>query len=326
MSGGQRRKFLLTVGALFAAPRSMEAQQAGKLYRVGILWHAREPSTPPSFDVFRQSLADAGYAEGRNLAFAHRWSERRPERFPDLAGELVRLKVDVLVATSTPAIRAVAAATATIPIVVVSVGDPVDARLVTSLARPGGNITGLSSRAEELNEKLLELLKESRPSASRIAVLGGTSVGLHREGMEVAARSLGVRLQFVELASPKELDAAFETAAKARAEGVVLLPTVFFALNPGPIAKLALERRLPAIFWGSQFPEAGGLMAYGPDHSYMFQRAGALVGRILKGARPADLPVEQADRFRLVINLKTAKALGITIPQSLLWRADRVIE
>jgi ABC-type uncharacterized transport system substrate-binding protein len=210
--------------------------------------------------------------------------------------------------------------------VIVSVRDPVDAGLVTSLGQPGGNITGVSFRVQELGEKSLELLKESTLSASRIAVLGGTSVKLYRKGMEVAARSLGVRLQFVELAGPNELDAAFEAAVQARAEGLVLLPTIVFAVNPGRVAALALQRRLPATFWGSQFPEAGGLMAYGPDVDYLWRRACALVVRILKGAKPGDLPVEQADRFRLVINLKTAKALGLTIPQSVLVRADEIIQ
>jgi len=220
----------------------------------------------------------------------------------------------------------VAEATTTIPIVILSVGDPIDAGLIMSLSRPGGNVTGLSYRAMELSAKLLELLKESIPTSSRFAVMGGTTVRLQRGEMEVAARSLGTRLQFIELTNPMEIDAAFETAAKARPDGLVLLPTVMFASNPGRIARLALRYRLPAIFWGHQFPVAGGLMAYGPDGTYLWKRAGVLVAKILKGARPADLPVEEADRFRLVINLNTARALGLTIPQSVLLRADQVID
>jgi ABC-type uncharacterized transport system substrate-binding protein len=278
------------------------------------------------YEPFRRSLTDSGYVEGRNVSFEYRWADD-PNRLPALAIELVRGGVDVLFALSSPAIRALAEATTTIPIVVISVLDPIDAGLVASLARPGGNITGLSSRVVELNEKLLEMLKESMPTASRVAVLGSsTSIERSRNEMEGAARSLRVRLQLLEVTSLKEIDSAFETAAKARAEGLVLLPTVLFALNQRRIAGLALQRRLPTIFWRSQFAEAGGLMAYGPDEVYALQRAGALVARILKGARPADLPVEQADRFRLVINLKTAKALGLTIPQSILGRADQVIE
>ena len=203
---------VLAVG-LALAPLAAEGQQAGKVYRIGILWFGREPLIPSDFAVLRRSLADAGYVEGTNLSFSHRWSGGRPDRFPDIAAELV-LKVDVLFAASSPAIRAAKEATTTIPIVIVSVGDPVDAGMVTSLAQPGGNITGVSFRVQELGEKSLELLKEGTPSASRIAVLGGTAVMLHRNGMEVAARSLGVRLQFVELAGPNELDAAFETAAR----------------------------------------------------------------------------------------------------------------
>jgi len=311
--------------SLLLTPFVAETQQTGKVYKVGILWFGREPPVPPSLGAFRQSLADSGYVEGKNLSFLHRWSEV-PARFPDLAAELVHLKVDALVALASPAIRAVAEATTTIPIVILSVGDPIDAGLIMSLSRPGGNVTGLSYRAMELSAKLLELLKESIPTSSRFAVMGGTTVRLQRGEMEVAARSLGTRLQFIELTNPMEIDAAFETAAKARPDGLVPLPTVMFASNPGRIARLALRYRLPAIFWGHQFPAAGGLMAYGPDGTYLWKRAGVLVAKILKGARPADLPVEEADRFRLVINLNTARALGLTIPQSVLLRADQVID
>jgi putative ABC transport system substrate-binding protein len=256
----------------------------------------------------------------------HRWS-KYPDRFPELARDLIRLKVDVLFATSSPAIRASADATPTIPIVILSVGDPLEAGLIASLARPGGNVTGLSSRASELSVKLLELLKECLPRASRIAVMGGVAVGRWRNEMEVAAHSMGTRLQFVELIDPQnEVDAAFASIAKARSEGLVLLPTLFVAMNPARIAKLALHHRLPTIFWERHFPEAGGLMAYGPDHGQLWQRAGVLVAKILMGSRPSDLPVEQADRFRLVINLKTAKALELQIPQSVLVRADQLIE
>jgi len=307
-----------------------EGQQAGKVYRVGILNPGHEPppySAISYYGPFRQSLADSGYIEGRNVSFAYRWGGGDFRILPALAIELVRVGVDVLFAVSTPAIRALMGATTTIPIVVVSVLDPIDAGMVASLARPGGNITGVSGRVIELNEKLLELLKESKPSVSRVAVFGHpTAVGRDRQGMEAAARRLRVQLQFLEVTSLKGLDEAFESAAKARAEGLVLLPTELFAFNERRIAGLALERRLPTIFWRSQFAEAGGLMAYGPDDVYALQRAGALVARILAGARPSDLPVEQVDRFRLVLNLKTAKALGLTIPPTILLRADQVIE
>ena len=318
-----RRIWLAVVLAfvLFQSLGGAEAQPTTKMYRIGILWWI-----PPSFAHFQKSLAEAGYFEGRNLLFAHRWSTGQSGAFLDRAKELVGLKVDVLFATSLPAIRAAADSTTTIPIVVISVGDPIATGLARSLARPGRNITGLSARVQELNQKLLELLKESTPRASRIAVLGGTAVGLHRKEMELAAGSLGVRLPFVEITTGKELDAAFETVARARAEGVVLLPTVFVSANSRLVAQLALQRRLPSIFWASEFAEAGGLMAYGPDYSYLWRRAGAMTGSILNGKRPANLPMEQADRFRLVVNLNTAKARGLTIPQTLLLRADEVIE
>jgi putative ABC transport system substrate-binding protein len=330
-----RRAFITVVGgSILATPLVAETQQAGKVYRVGILWVepdrvAQAATSPPiaaDFDLFRQSLTDNGFVEGRNLLLLHRWS---PDlgRFPDLATELIRLNVDVLFTADTPGIRAAAGATQTIPVVILSVGDPLESGLVASLARPGGNITGLSNRAPELSVKLLELLKECIPRASRIAVIGGTAVGRWRKEMEVAAPSMGTRLQFVELTNPqKEVDAAFETIAKARAEGLVLLPTIFFAKNPVRIARLALHHRLPAIFWERHFPAAGGLMAYGPDLPHLWQRAGVLVAKILRGAKPSDLPVEQADRFSLVINLQTAKALELAIPQSVLIRADKVIE
>jgi putative tryptophan/tyrosine transport system substrate-binding protein len=320
-----RRRFLLTsLAGVLAAPFAAAAQQAGKVYRVGILSAGGEPS-PPS--IFRQSLADSGYVEGTNLSFVYRWADGDFDRLPALAIELIRLQVDVLCSVSMPAIHALAEATTTIPIVGISVGDPVDAGFVASLGRPGGNITGVTGRVLELNEKLLQLLKESTPRASRVAVLGTpTSVGRDRKGMEDAARSLKVQLRFVEVVSRDELDSAFEVMAKSRAEGLVVLPTLLLTLNQSRIAALASQRRLPSIYWASEFAETGGLMAYGPDWPYMSRRAGVLVARILKGARPVDLPIEQADRFRLVINLKTAKVLGLTIPPSLLARADQVIE
>jgi putative ABC transport system substrate-binding protein len=241
-----------------------------KISSVGILWHDKERSISPFFDVFRQSLSDAGYVEGRNLNFVHRWSEGRLVLLPDLVTDLVRLKVNVLFASQPAAFRAIAAARTKIPVVVISGGDLVDAGLVNSLARPGGNITGVSGRAEEVTEKLLELLIETRRGASRLAVMGGPLVvGLHRKSLEVAARSLGVRLQFLEVPSLKELDAAFAMAANEHAEGLLLLPTPFFSSNEMQIAELALQRRLPAIYWRSGFPEeAGGLMSYGPDRAY----------------------------------------------------------
>ena len=272
------RRIGLAVVLIILSSLPAAAQHAPNVYRVGILWHETQPSTSPFFDVFLQSLGESGYVEGANLSFAHRWSDRRVGHFPDLATDLVRLKVDVLFATHPAAIR-VKRATTTIPIVVISGGDLVDPGFVASLARPGGNITGVSGRIEELNEKLLELLKESRRNASRFAVVGGSlAVRSHRVSMEAAAQSLRVQLQFLGVPSLRELDAALATAAKAHAEGVVLLPTPFFSTDETQVAKIALQRRLPAIYWRSGFPEAGGLMAYGPDRAYLWKRAGAFGG------------------------------------------------
>lgn len=308
-------------------PRPLTAsRQTGRVYQVGMLWQGRG-FQGPHMDPFLRSLADFGYLEGRNISFVHRWSESNQDSLRELATALLGLKVDVLLASSTPGIHAVAQATTTIPIVALSVADPVELGVVRSIARPGGNITGVSGRVGELNQKLLELLKESTPKASRIAVIGvPASVKLHRGEMEVAARSLGVRLQFLEVARGEDLEAVFDMAAKARAEGVVMLPAPLLAFNERRIAELALQRQLPSIFWRSWYAEAGGLLAYGPDFLDQWRRAGTLVAKILRGARPADLPIEQADRFRLVVNLKTARALALTIPPSLRLRADQVIE
>jgi putative tryptophan/tyrosine transport system substrate-binding protein len=312
-------------------PRGLaQTPQTGKVKRVGGLWQGTGGVWygNPQFEAFLQSLAAGGYLEGQNVTFAHRWWENRHDSLHNLAGELARLDVDVLVADSSPAIRALADTTTTIPIVALSVGDPVGTGLATSLARPGGNITGVSGRVTELNAKLVELLKTATPRASRIAVMIGPPGPIEpdRKELEVAARALGVRLQFLDVRRREDLEIAFDTASKAHAEGVVLMPAIFFAFNEARIAEFALKRRLPTIFWRSWFAEAGGLMAYGPDITDLYRRAGRLVAKVLSGVRPADLPIEQADRFRLIINLKTAKALGLTIPQTLLMRADQVIE
>jgi len=306
-----------------------ETRQTGKVYRVGMLWQGVRGFGSGPFDLFLQSLAERSYVEGRNITFVHRWADFDTAREPleALAKELLDLNVDVLFASSTPAIHALAKVTTTVPIVAMSVVDPVGEGLVRSLARPGGNVTGVSGRTRELDTKLLGLLKESRPRASRFAVIGSAaSVSLSRDELEVAARSLGVQVQFLQVMRAQDIEVAFEMADKQRAEGLVMLPTLLLAANERWIAELALRHKLPTIFWRNWFAEAGGLMAYGPDNVDQWQRAGTLVAKILSGVKPADLPVEQADRFRLVINLKTAKALGLTIPRTLLLRADQVIE
>ena len=301
-----RRAFLRTLtGSLLAAPLAAGAQQASKVPRIGYL--ALNPTANPHLhEAFRQGLRDLGYVEGRNVMIESRDAEGKPEQLPALAADLVALKVDVLVAQPTVAALAAKQATRTLPIVF-PVAEPVTSGLVTSLARPGGNITGLSSLAPEMAGKGLELLKQAVPGVSRVAVLWDPGAFPERttkemrKGVEGAARALGVRLQFIEARGPNDFDGAFSEMTRARAGALTVLG-------------------------GSKSVEAGGLMAYGPSVPDLFRRAATYVDKILKGAKPGDLPVEQPTKFELVINLKTAKALGLTIPQALLQRADEVIQ
>jgi len=262
----------------------------------------------------------------------YRYSGGKFDRLPALAAELVALKVDVIVASSTPAALAAKQATRTLPIVFAAAGDPVASGLVTSLARPGGNVTGLAVLAPELVGKCLELLTQAVPGVSRVAVLwypGGHGERTEKNiltGAEVAGRALGVRLQFVETRGPADFDGAFAEMTRARAGALTVLPSNMLINERRRLVDLAAKNRLPAVYGSREFVDAGGLMAYGPNFADMFRRAATYVDRILKGAKPADLPVEQPTKFELVINLKTAKALGLTIPQSLLLRADQIIE
>jgi putative ABC transport system substrate-binding protein len=278
-------------------------------------------------EAFRQSLREMGYAEGQNVAFEYRSAEGQGHRLPALADELVRLNVDVIVVAETPAIHAAIQATTTIPIVMLTVGDPVASGFVKSLAQPGGNVTGVGGLVNELNRKLLELLQEAVPGVTRMAVFvtpGG--LALSWTEMEAAARELGVQLQFLEVRGADEFESAFNAATREGAGALLVLPAALFAFNERRIAALAAESRLPAIFWRRLFAEAGGLMAYGPSLADNWRRAAVLVGKILKGAKPADLPVERPTKFELVINLKTTKELGLTIPPLLLFQADEVIQ
>jgi putative ABC transport system substrate-binding protein len=326
-----RRAFILTTaGGLFAAPLVAEAQPA-KVFRIGIL--GTYPPTAPEFahlwEAFAQGLRELGYIEGQNLVVERRFMEGRAERLPELAAELVRLNVSVIVAGGQLPPFAAKRATATIPIVITNFSDPVGLGLVTSLSRPGGNITGLALLTVELVGKQLQLLKEAVPRLSRVAFLinpGNPGAALQRRGAETTARSLRLQFQVLEARRPDELAGAFAAATRERA-GAVLLPgdSLFFH-QLRQIADLALKSRLPALFVPREFAEAGGLVAYGASVHELFRRAATYVDKILKGAKPGDLPVEQPTKFELVINLKTAKALGLTIPQSLLQRADQVIE
>ena len=327
-----RRTFLAgTSAALLASPLAAEAQQAAKVARIGYLSPnlAANPHLPESF---RQGLRDLGYVEGRNVVIEYRDAEGKLERLPALAAELVALKVDVIVAAGPPAALAAKQATRTLPIVFASSGDPVTSGLVTSLARPGGNVTGLSALTQELVGKRLELLKQAGPGVSQVAVLWHPGVLGERtekdmlKGAEVAARALGVRLQVVEARGPEDFGRAFSEMTRARAGALTVLGSVMFVNERRRLVDLAAKNRLPAVYAQREFVDAGGLMSYGANLADLFRRAATYVDKILKGAKPGDLPVEQPTKFELVINLKTAKALGLTIPPSLLARADEVIQ
>ena len=324
-----RRAFLSTLaGGLFAAPLTAEAQPAGKIHRIGFL-SPSSSADPSILDAFREGLREVGYAEGQNITIASRWAEGKYDRLPGLAAQLVGLKVDIIVATAVPAIRAAKEATRTIPIIMAVVVDPMATGLVASLARPGGNITGLSSMAPQITGKQLEMLKEVVPKASLVAVLWNPANAGNAPQIQQAqdaARALGVRLQPLGARGSSEIDSAFATMTSAQAGAVIVLVDAMLLDHRTQIADLAARRRLPAVYGLSDHAEAGGLMAYGPNRLGIVRRAATYVDRILKGAKPGDLPIEQPTKFELVINLKTAKALGLTIPPSLLQRADQVIE
>ena len=325
-----RRRFLLTslAGAL-AAPRAAEAQQPGKVYRIGILETIAAPVNVANLQAFRQALTAFGYVEGQNLAIEYRSAEGRAERFPALAADLVRLRVDLILTRGTPAAIEAKKATGTIPIVMAASGDPVGARLVSSLARPGGNLTGLSSVITELAGKRLELLREAFPTFSRVALLWNPSNPSSTNDFtaaDAAARGLGVAPYSLEVRRREDFEPAFDTARKRRAHVMVVILDALMQNHQKQIVDLAKHHRLPDVYASREFVEAGGLMSYGVSYPDLYRRAANYVDKIFKGARPGDLPIEQPSKFELVINLKTAKALGLTIPPSLLLRADQVIE
>jgi putative ABC transport system substrate-binding protein len=313
---------------LLAAPLVAGAQQPKQVSRIGVLWPFSPAISLPFAEAFRQGLHGLGYVEGRNIAIDERWGEGRPDRLASLAAELVRLNVDIIVTSSTPGVQAARQATRTIPIIMTLVSDPVESGLAASLARPGGNVTGLSTMHPEISGKRLELLKEVIPKVSRVAVLCNPSspvtAPLLRE-TQAAARALRVQLQLVEVRGPTELDNAFSAITRDRARALVVLPDAIFQDQRSRIVALAAKGRVPAMYAWREPVDAGGLMSYGASVPDIFRRAAVYVDKILKGARPAELPVEQPTRFELVINMKTARALGLTIPQSVLIRADQVI-
>ena len=323
--------FILTLTLTLAPLGTAAAQPPEKVSQVGYI----NPGSPSDqlrqrrFEAFRQGLRELGYVEGRNIAIDSRWAEGKDDRYPTLAADLVRLKVDVIVTLGGAATKATQQVTRTIPIVMSLVNDPVGSGLVPSLARPGGNVTGTSLMAPDLVGKQLGVLKEIVPNVSRVAVLrqpGNPASAAQLREAEATARTLGIRLQTFEARNPQEIDSAFTAMTREGAGALVILTDSIFTNQRGQIADRAAQRRLPAVFGNSEHVVAGGLIGYSASFLDLERRAAVFVDKILKGAKPGDLPIEQPTKFELVINLKTAKALGLTIPQSLLLRADQVIE
>ena len=324
-----RRAFISSVtGSLLAAPLAVEGQQVGRVWRIGFLGAATPSVWASRVEGLRGGLRDLGYVEGKNIVIEFRWANGMYDRLPDLAAELTRLKIDVLVTAGTPGTLSAKRATTTIPIVMAASGDAVATGLVASLARPGGNITGSTSFSQQLHAKRLELLKEAMPNLGLVGVLfnpRNPAFTTDLQEMETAARSMKVRLQRFESQGPNEFAGAFAAMTRSHVDAVVIQEDGMLNDNTRAIADLAAQQRLSSIGL-KEFAAAGGLMGYGVDRIELFRRAAYFVDRILKGAKPADLPVEQPSKFDLAINLKTAKALGLTIPPSLLQRADQVIE
>jgi putative tryptophan/tyrosine transport system substrate-binding protein len=325
-----RRITVLALCALlsaFSVPAA--AQQPAKVPRIGLLIASSSSLASPRVEAFRQGLRELGYIEGKNIVIEYRYAEGKPDRLPALAAELVSLKIDIIVTGGTSPTRAAKEATATIPIVMTQDIDPVGSRFVASLARPGGNITGLSNFAPELSGKRIELLKEIVPKVSRVDVLGALSHPANAQALKevkAAAEALRVKLQYLDIQNPADIESAFRAASKGRAEAALALPGAVLISHRTQITELASKNRLPTIYYATEFVEDGGLMSYAPNFVDLSRRAATYVDKILKGAKPADLPVEQPMKFELVINLKAAKQIGLTVPPNVLARADRVIK
>ena len=325
-----RRTFIGSLACIaLATPLGAVAQQAGKVWRIGFLTSGARPpdGAPPA--TLRQALQELGYVDGTSISYVGRWAEVKKDRLPGLAAELVGLKVDLIVTNGGPAAEAAKVATSTIPIVIVNAGDAVGIGVIASLARPGGNITGNTDQATELSAKRLELLKEAVPKASRVAVLWNAddrSMTLRYRETEKAARVLGVTIQPLGVREPDDFDVAFSAMARERPDALFLVADALTILNRRRVIDFAAAHRVPAMYESGLVVRDGGLMSYGPDPADSYRRAAVYVDRILKGAKPSELPVEQPNRYYLLVNLKTAKALGLTIPQSLLLRADEVIQ
>jgi ABC-type uncharacterized transport system substrate-binding protein len=324
-----RREFITLLGGAAAWPLPLSAQQLAKVPRIGFLGAVTPEDFPHLENAFREGLQEAGYVEGRNLVIEYRWAEGKAERLPELATELVQLKVEAIFCITSAAARAAKDATTTIPVVFVGVSDPVKYGLVAGLAQPGGNMTGLGHFTPELNGKRLELIKEVVPGLADLAVLWNTGNESHEEQLRDLAnpaRTLGIQLHPVGVHKPEELEGAFQAMAREQPGALMVLASSLTHRHLRVIADLAVKHKLPSIMEFSEFTHAGGLLMYGPTWAGMFRRGGALMGKILKGAKPAELPVEQPTRFALFINMKTAKAIGLDIPATLLARADEVIE
>jgi putative ABC transport system substrate-binding protein len=324
------KRFVLCLLAAiaFASSHVAEAQQATKIPQIGYLEGGPLSAHTSRIEAFRQGLRELGYEEGKSIVIEWRFGDGKVDRLPALATELVGLKVAVIVTGGTGPTRAAKATTSTIPIVMAQDNDPVASGVVASLGRPGGNITGLTNLAPELSSKRLEILREVVPKLSRVAVLGsssGQSYALVLKELEVAAMVLGVKLQYLDILGPNDVETAFRAAAEERADGITTLASAIVVSQRAQIAELAIKNRLPGIYHNSQFAEAGGLMFYGVNVLDLDRRAASYVDKILKGANPPDLPVEQPRKFDLMINLKTAKQIGVMIPPSVLARADKVI-
>jgi putative ABC transport system substrate-binding protein len=325
----KKKIMVLTLCAmLFALCSSVHAQQPAKVPRIGYVIGTAPSANMARIEAFRQGLRELGYVEGKNIVIEWRHAEGKLDRLPALVAELVRLKVDIIMTGGPPATRFAKQATSTIPIVMTQDGDPVGNGFVASLARPGGNITGLSTLSPEISGKQLELIKETVPRLSRVAVLGMSTRPGNAQALretELAAEALGVKLQYVDVLSPKDIEAAFRAARKARADAVLVLSSPVLVSHRTQIAELAVKSRLPAMYYRREYVEDGGLMSYDVSQNDLSRRAATYVDKILKGAKPADLPVEQPTKFEFIINLKAAKQIGLIIPPDVLARANRVI-
>jgi ABC-type uncharacterized transport system substrate-binding protein len=321
--------FVTLTFALLVTPLNAAAPLAAKVYRIGVLAPAEAASpTAPDIAAFRHGLRERGWVEGQNLAIEYRFAEGRFERIPALAAELVRLNVDVIVTEGSEGVQAAQHATQTIPIVMRNVADPVQRGFIASLARPGGNITGLSNASGDMQGKRLELLKETVPTLTRVAILWNPPQPAHApvlKALEGMAQAVGVQLHPVPVHSPHDFEEAFSAMRAGQAEALIIFGSALHTAHLRRLADLALQSRLPAMAGAREFADSGGFMAYGPSERDMLGRVAYYVDRILKGAKPADLPVEQPTKFELVINFKTAQALGLTIPPTLLFQADEVI-